>query len=442
VLDQRLSRAERAVIAALLAVPVLFGSLVLLRSAFLQNRHTDVGVYLRAGWAVRTGGDVYDVTDDNHWHYHYPPLYAILMAPLADPPDGEVVAGYVSYPVSVAVCYVFNVACLFVAVHLLARALERSSPPVKFGRRWWLLRLVPVLVCLPPVGHTLMRGQVNLLLLALLCGMVAATLAGRRLLAGLCLAGAICLKIIPAFLLLYPLWQRDRRGLVGCAVGLVVGLLLIPSIVLGPPRTLASYRKQAEVLLGPALALNEDPSRARELLDVNASDSQSIQSVLTKTLYLEPSERPAHPPAWVRSFHWLLGSGLTLLTLAAAWRRSTDSGPAAVLLVGALTLMMLLVSPVCHTHYFCLSILLVMGLLAATWNRAGKVRFPSWLLLLLGLELVGNTLPLLPAFEVLKDVGLAAYSNLALWLAACVTLRRLPVPRVVETSDASLRPAA
>jgi hypothetical protein len=440
--DPCLSRTERGLITVLLAVPVLFGGLVLLRSAFLQTRHTDVGVYLRAGWAVRTGADLYDVTDDNGWHYHYPPLYAILMAPLADPPQGADANGYLPYPLSVAICYVFNVACLFLAVELLARALERSSGLPASGRRRWLLRLLPVLACLPPIGHTLMRGQVNLLLLALVGGMVAATLRGRRLLAGLCLAGAICLKIIPAFLLLYPLWQRDRRGLAGCALGLFVGLLLIPAIVLGPQRTLASYRKQAEVLLGPALALNDHPSRAHELIEVNASDSQSIQSVLTKTLYPDPLQRPAHPPAWVRNVHWLLGGLLTLATLTAARRRPTDAGPGAVLLIGALAEVMLLVSPVCHTHYFCLSILVVMGLLAGSWERAGQASLPRWLPWLLGGVLVGNVLPLLPSLEILKDTGLAAYANLTLWLAGCGTLRRLPAPGQEERKSAGFRSAA
>ena len=34
---------------------------------------TDLHVYLRAAWAVRAGADIYDVVDDNRWHYQYPP---------------------------------------------------------------------------------------------------------------------------------------------------------------------------------------------------------------------------------------------------------------------------------------------------------------------------------------------------------------------------------
>src|SRR5262245_17109635 len=64
------------------------GIVVEVRSAYLTRRMTDFQVYLRAAWAVRTGADVYAVQDDNHWHYNYPPLFAILLVPLADAPPG------------------------------------------------------------------------------------------------------------------------------------------------------------------------------------------------------------------------------------------------------------------------------------------------------------------------------------------------------------------
>ncbi len=94
---------------ALTALVICFGALVEMRSAFMQRRMTDLGVYLRAGWAARTGADIYDVTDANGWHFQYPPLFAILMAPLADPPAGTDRAGTVPYPVSVAIWYGLSV---------------------------------------------------------------------------------------------------------------------------------------------------------------------------------------------------------------------------------------------------------------------------------------------------------------------------------------------
>ena len=96
-------RWERYTLLVLLLGILLFGVLVEIRSAFLTRRMGDFGCYARGAWAVRTGADLYDVTCDNDWHYNYPPLLAILLAPLADPPRGADDAGMTPYAVSVAV---------------------------------------------------------------------------------------------------------------------------------------------------------------------------------------------------------------------------------------------------------------------------------------------------------------------------------------------------
>ena len=138
-----LTRWEKAGLALFALVFVALGGMVEYRSAFLTRRMGDLDVFLRAAWAVRTDEDPYKVTSDNDWHYLYPPLYAILMTPLADPPRGIDNAGYVPYPVSVAICFLINVLCLFLGVHTLASALEERTSigeQPTFCRRWWLLR--------------------------------------------------------------------------------------------------------------------------------------------------------------------------------------------------------------------------------------------------------------------------------------------------------------
>jgi hypothetical protein len=422
--------------ALLILVFVLFGLEVERRSAFMQRRMGDLGCYLRAAWAVRAGEDMYGLVEDNGWHYNYPPLYAILLTPLADPPADADHTHFVRYEISVAVVYLLNVLWLVLGVNALASALEKASadPQVRsiprWRRRWWLLRTLPILTCLPPIGHTLMRGQANILLLALICGLIAASMRGRNLVAGLCLAGAICLKIFPAFLLLVPLWRRDWRCLGGCALGLFVGLVLIPFVALGPRMFVTEYRELAKVLVGPALGMGEDKTRAEELINVTATDNQSFVAVLHNTLHLDHDTRPKEAPPWEKRTAWLLGGVFTLLTLAASYRRRTDNGLPAAFFIGALVLVMILTSPVCHTHYFVMSVPLVMALVARSWERdPSNLRHFSglnvWLLILLAAELVGYTLPLiLPHLEVTRDVGVSMYSALLLWLLACVAMFR------------------
>jgi hypothetical protein len=421
----RLRRWERGFLAAFFAGWVVFGVLVEIKSACLSRRYGDLGVFLRAAWAVHAGISPYDVTDSNGWHYHYPPLFAILLEPLRDPPPEVAASGPVPYAVSVAICYLLSLLCLAVSVHVLANALESHSPQPLGSRRWWLLRLLPVLVCLPPIGHTLMRGQCNLLLLMCVCLAAAAALRGRRVWSGIWLAAAACLKIYPAYLFLFPLWRRDLRGLAGCALGLAIGLFVVPAVRLGPVRTVELYRQQFDVLIRPALGMGDDQSRAKELIEATATDSQSFVTMIHNSLHLDRATRPHVASPAVRRAHWLVGALFTVLTLAAVGRRALR-GPQVPLFLGALTLGMILISPVCHTHYFVLLVPLVMGLLASSWEENPQAEWPTALVALFALQFAAQVLPLLPArwCEVLKDTGFASWMALVLWATACVVLCR------------------
>ena len=344
----------------LFLIPV-FGVVVEHRSAFLHRRMGDLGVYLRGAWAARQGGEqLYTISCDGGWHYVYPPLLAILLAPLADPPAGVSQPPWsLPYKVSVGVWYLFSVLCVCAALHALASALERhatetrQAPPPCVGSR--LVGAAPVAATGLPGTRCRrpgVRGQVTPLLLALLCAAVAADLRGRKLTAGLWLAGAICLKIIPAFLLLVPIWRRDGCCLAGCTLGLVIGLGVIPLAAFGPTRTVGCYRDLGVRLLGPALGMGDDKHLARELIQVTGTDSQSFLSAVHNTGASEAGDPSGGRLAALRRTHWLLGSVMTLLTLLAFRHRPAVEGTHTAMLVGALTINMILVSPVCHLHYF------------------------------------------------------------------------------------------
>ncbi len=423
----------------LVLVLLAFGAAVEYRSAFIPERRMgDLTVFVRTAWAVRSGEDIYDVADEKGFHYQYAPLLAILMTPIADPPAGVDRAWVLPYPVIAAVWYILNVVFLAVAVHWLASALEGGASRPRDGR-WWMLRLGPVLVCQQPNGHTLMRGQVNLLVLLLLCGMVTATLRGRRLQAGLWLAGAVCLKLIPAFLLLYPVARRDGRCLAGCVLGLVVGLGVIPAAVFGPARTTTYMQEWASVLILPGLGGASDGSRDKELIDTTATDSQSFQSTIHNTMYPDWTTRPLRPSWVVRGAHWLLAGGLTLLTLWAGWRRRDRA--AEVVAFGALVVMMLVTSPISHTHYFCLALPLVMGVTA--WCQQTENRRLSAALFVVGAaNVAANLLPLIPGLEITRDCGAVFYAALLLWLTGIVVLRATRRPDAADLAAPAAAKAA
>jgi len=425
--DEGLRSADRCLLALLGVALVAFGWLVLVRSAFLQRKMGDLGCFLAAGRAVRTGGNMYEVTDHNGWHYNYPPLFGVLMAPLADRPPGVVGGRWVPYAVTVCVFYAVNVLLLALAVHWLAGAIDPDAP--RGTRRWWALRVLPALVCLVPIGHTLNRAQTNILMLTMVCGLIAGLASGRRFAGGLCLAFAACVKVFPAFLVLVPLWRRDGRCLAGFAAGLVVGLALVPAAVLGPARTAEHYRNFARVLIGPALGLGGDQTRAKELIETTATDNQSFQTAFLAALHFDRATRPPQAPLAVRAAALAAGAALTLLTLAADRGPRARSGVGLALFVGCLSLVMLPLSPVCHSHYYVLVVPVAGALLAIARQRQARHGGP----LLTAAEralaaafVAATILPHLPWLRGWRDLGLPTYAALLIWGAGVAALRRLP----------------
>src|SRR5262245_30963051 len=122
--DAPISSAQRWTIILILVAALAVGVVVEIRSAFLRRRMTDLGPYLRAAWAVRVGADPYNVTDNNGWHYVYPPFLAILLTPLADAPPGGTPVVAPPWAASVAIWYVLSLAAAFLAAHLFAVAIE------------------------------------------------------------------------------------------------------------------------------------------------------------------------------------------------------------------------------------------------------------------------------------------------------------------------------
>jgi hypothetical protein len=207
-------------------------------------------------------------------------------------------------------------------------------------------------------------------------------------------------------------------------VGLVLGLAVIPTAVFGPVRAWATYRTFLAVTLAPGMGDHADESRSRELTGVTSTDTQAFLAVIHNTLHPNPATRPMWVAPGVRATHWLLGALLTGTTLLCAGRRRPDAAPDTVLALGALALVMILLSPVCHLHYFLLALPLLMGLIVLAWDRHGFPGLGVGLTLLLGGNFVANVVPRLPGMQEPRDLGLVTYATLLLWLAAVGILRQ------------------
>ncbi len=297
-----LRRLELCAVCTSLLVLILFAILVVHRSAFQETRHTDATVYFRAAWRIRTGASLYEVADENQLHYAYPPLLAILLAPLADAPSGVARDWQLPYEVSVSLWILLMIMATALAIDWFARGLEQnaltweSRLPPPFSRRWWYNRLVPPFVCIAPLGCTYSRGQITPVVLLCVAGMFLAQLQRRNFRSGLWLAAAICLKVIPALLLLYPLLRRDGKALAGAVAGCFIGLAIIPAVVLGPTRALEVSQQFMAAVIMPGLNLGEsDTPLFEEMMSMRRPGCQSIRATIHNYQFWDRETHPTGP---------------------------------------------------------------------------------------------------------------------------------------------------
>lgn len=419
--DRPMSPGQRLIATIILLAIVALGITTEQRSAFLKRRMTDLGPYVRAAWAIRVGADPFAVTDPNGWHYCYPQLMAIALAPMAEaPPGGEPVAA-LPWVVSVGVWYLLGVICTLLAVHFCASAFEfgMSSPPQRWGYRWWANRLGPLIIVLPMAGRTVARGQVNTIVLVFLAGWIVSVVRGRRMTGGFCLAMAICIKIIPAFLLIHPIWRRDRRCLAGAAWGMLIGLVAAPILASGPVAAAEQTRSLVKGVLLPGIGAGHDRTRAEELTDAMSTDSQSIQSVLHIVTHRTPQTWSRTVEPWNRAAHWSIAAILTLTTLVIGSRGSWTP-QRELAFTGALCIVMAVTSPVCHLHYF------VFALPAATFLWCGP---RGWFVSAAVITFIAiHTLSLfslhfgMPWHIPLRQFGFTTATALSLWAVALAKL--------------------
>ncbi len=431
-----LSKSQRIALTGLFLMIFLFGAWVELRGAFLKRPMTDLGVYLRAAYAVRVGGDLYGITDDNDWHYVYPPFFAIVLTPLADPPKGADRTGYLPYGLTVGLWYLLTMALGLWGCHLLAKALEETSlepelrNPPKYSQKWWALRVLPFLILMPAIGRSQMRGQTGLIVVFLLSAMAASILRGKRFRAGLWLSVASAIKVIPTFIFLMPLWRRDMKMLFGGALGLLLTLIIIPLMAMGLDKTVTAYQTIYNEVLMAGLKGETNATRADELTCITCTDSNSPMTVLHNILNPHRPARPREALPVVRAGHWLLAVLLTATTLKAAkWRGDmgikgkVECSPTEVLFLGQLALLMCVISPVFHPHYVSMLLPLVMVMLFLIWQRYGYGKVPFGFNCVFWLLIISHIITAIGGmFWPLRDFGLVLLSTLVLWGAGIVLM--------------------
>lgn len=161
----------------------------------------DVDVYRTGAQVFLNGGDLYgslpELTHGVDLPFTYPPIAAGLFTVLTVMPLW----------LGSALLTLTSIACVAVVVRIvLAQTCDRSN-----AQSWWLVATaLAVGLWFGPIRETLVKGQINALLMALVA--VGAILGRRRWWGGTLIGLAVAIKLTPAVFLLLLVLRRDWRG--------------------------------------------------------------------------------------------------------------------------------------------------------------------------------------------------------------------------------------
>jgi len=222
---------DRRVVAAFVAIVCLFMADVLLPEFFAGGKTKDYELWYQTGRAVLEGRDIYAGRDDRLLSFLYPPVAAVLLAPLTLLGKAPMYATLV----------LVNAAA-WVVVVAKTRALCAFAP------RATASDLLPSLIALPLIFLTFDLGQPNLLLLAFIVSGFVAIERGRSGLGGALIGVAAAIKAFPVAIVLYLLARRQWRAAVSMMLTMAFLSFVIPALVWGSHKAASDLTRWATAM--------------------------------------------------------------------------------------------------------------------------------------------------------------------------------------------------
>ncbi len=426
------------------------------------EHRTDFTVYTEAGAAFFDGRDPYLVANPRGWHYLYPPLFAMAVAPLHafEPRIQVAVWFFISLAALVGCCFEFVKVLSSVAGDF---AMERK------GTLRTQIVAATALAVLLPVLNCLQRGQVEVFKLYLLMLglriLVCGTGAAAWFVAGFVFALPIVIKLTPALpvgaLVLFEavraLGNRPKKLAFrrtaclsgGLAAGLLCFAFVLPAAFLGWTANWHHLQTWYDGVASKAVDVRttdfgENVRGMRNQSFDNAAyrfgnwlvicalggpdDSQLDE--WQRSHFAFPLDDPSSG-AWI-ALARLAALGVFLAFVASA-ARSTDDRLARAVVVGLGCAASLVVCPVARGCYF---LLLAPGLLfSAAWlMREGNSLLAKWLTFLMA-----GLVSLYYVWPMIGRLGLLGLGTTAWMYIVCIVLhRRLLQNRFGSPPTASL----
>ncbi len=376
-----LSETRPVVIAAVLLVGftiwgyVSIGPNGRLVAGHIDQHRTDFTVFTEAGAAFFDGRNPYGVTSPRGWHYLYPPLFALLVAPLS----------LFDTETQVVFWYAVNVVLTF-GCFCEGRRLWRMIAGSDERRLMWMVVCAGCAVVLPFLD-CMQAGQLGIAILYLLLLGSRLVFEGRSpwvwFLGGVALALPASVKLVPSLPVAFLLFQQwlavvfPARGArpwgraIGATAGVLAGgllfLLIVPVALIGWQKNLHSldvWQKQVVMneRVGPKASFNVHSFRNQSL--ANAVYLWSKPGGWWSGNGSDRPERIAHPGVRVA-----IGAMLILLVAVAGIVGRRGNGLDARVAFGLACCATLLVSPLSWGHYFMVELPALVCVPLWLWRR-------------------------------------------------------------------------
>jgi hypothetical protein len=374
----------------LLLAATIWGLVDVRRRGYPTEDHkTDLTVYTEAGAAFFDGRPPYEVRNPRGWTYVYPPILAIVLAPLHALPMQD--QSTVWFFVCLWMCWGAYRECARIVALIFGPNEDRDA-----GLRYWIPwfgAIAAATVTLPTL-NCLQRGQVSIVVLYLLLLGLRLILSGRTyltlLVGGIVLALPVAIKVVPilpiAFLLfvqmagyLYrqwkwpasaaPLGRQFSGSTVGVGFGLALSFFLLPAALIGWNANLRHLNTWSHLVLSSAGDSTATPGFDK---DTHSVRNQCLGNALYRLgnfgayVFAGGPEDPVvdddNPPRRMMDAP-IVNTCLTVvrLTLLAAMLlvgirlgMSKDERLSQATAFGLACAALLVVSPVARNHYFAL----------------------------------------------------------------------------------------
>src|SRR3989338_2836764 len=205
-----------------------------INAGYRATKNTDFNDYYDAAKAFRSGKWIFEIRG-----YKYPQFFAIIFSAFTFIPP---------FP-SAIIWYVLNIFFLAWSVILSVKIVNND-----FKRKKNILYVIPLLITSLFWIDNLMLGQVNILILLLVCTTFYLFKIRKDCLAGIFLACSISIKITPALFILYFIYKKQYKIIAGVVLGLIIFLIIFPSLFLGFEKNTAELKGWSKKMLIPFIS--------------------------------------------------------------------------------------------------------------------------------------------------------------------------------------------